>query len=117
MPALPVRTTDAQAPPTVVTVIGEIDVATAPALRHHLQSLPACGTVLDLSGVQLLSAAGLTELVNLYDRLARADARLALAAVPPLVRRVLVITGLDAVMILTDTVKDAIHLLITSVAP
>jgi anti-sigma B factor antagonist len=111
MSALLVQTSIVQAPPTLVTVAGEIDIAKVPTLRRHLLALPDCSTILELSGVQLLSAAGLTELVNLLDRLTRADARLALAATPPSVRRVLAITGLDDTMMLADTVDDAIHLL------
>jgi anti-sigma B factor antagonist len=111
MSALLVRTSSALAPPTVVTIAGEIDIATAPALRCHLLSLPGRSTILELSGVPLLCAAGLTELVDLHDRLTRADARLALAAVPPPVRRVLAITGLDDRMTLTDTLDDAVHLM------
>jgi anti-sigma B factor antagonist len=94
----------------LITIAGEIDIATVPALRRHLLALPPCSTVLELSGVQLLSAAGLTELVNLRDRLTNADARLALAAAPPSVRRILAITGLDDTMTLTDTLQDAVDL-------
>ena len=65
--------------------------------------------------MQLLSAAGLTELVDLHNRLTRADARLALAAAPRLVRRVLAITGLDDTMMLADTLDDAIHLMTTPI--
>jgi anti-sigma B factor antagonist len=117
MSALLVRTFIPQAAPTLVIVAGDIDIdiATAPALRRHLLSLPACSTILDLSGVQLLSAAGLTELVDLHDRLTHADARLVLAAAPPLVRRVLAITGLDDTMTLADTLDDAIHLMTTPI--
>jgi anti-anti-sigma factor len=97
MPALLVRTSVAQAPPTLVAVAGEIDSATVPALRRHLLPLPDRSTVLELSGVQLLSAAGLTELIDLHTRLTRAAARLALAAAPSPVRRALAITGLDDV--------------------
>jgi anti-anti-sigma factor len=113
MSALLIRTSIAQAPPTLVTIAGDIDTATVAGLRRHLLSVPACSTALDLSGVELLSAAGLTELVDLRDRLTRADARLALAAAPRLVRRVLAITGLDDTMMLADTVDDAVHLLTT----
>jgi anti-anti-sigma factor len=115
MSALLARTSIPQAPPTLVTIAGDIDIAAAPALRRHLLSVPDSSTVLDLSGVQLLSAAGLTELVDLRDRLTRADARLALAAAPRLVRRVLVITGLDDTMMLSDTVDDAVHLVTTPI--
>jgi len=117
MSALLVRTSIAQAPPTLVTVAGVIDTATVAGLRRHLLSVPACSTVLDLSGVELLSAAGLTELIDLRDRLTRADARLAVAAAPRLVRRVLAITGLDDTMVLADTVDDAVHLVTTPIPP
>jgi anti-anti-sigma factor len=117
MSALLIRASIAQAPPTLVTVAGDIDTATVAGLRRHLLSVPACSTVLDLSGVQLLSAAGLTELVDLRDRLTHADARLALAAAPRLVRRILAITGLDDTMLLADTVDDAVHLVTTPIPP
>jgi len=117
MSALLVRTSIPQAPPTLITVAGDIDIASAPSLRRHLLSVPASSTVLDLSGVQLLSAAGLTELVDLRDRLTRADARLALAAAPRHVRRLLAITGLDHTMMLADTVDDAVHQLTTPIPP
>ena len=115
MSALLVRASIAKAPPTLVTVAGEIDIASAPALRRHLLSLPDCSTILELSGVELLSAAGLTELVDLRDRLSRADARLALAAAPRLVRRVLVIAGLADTMMLADTLDDAVQLVTTPI--
>ncbi len=115
MSALLVRTSIPQTPPTLVTVAGEIDVATAPSLRRRLLSVPDSSTVLDLSGVQLLSAAGVTELVDFRDRLTRADARLALAAAPRLVRRVLEIAGLDDTMLLADTVDDAARLVTTPI--
>jgi anti-sigma B factor antagonist len=105
--ALLVRTIPAHAPPTLVTVAGEIDIATAPALRRHLSAVPDCHTVLELSDVRLLSAAGLTELVDLRDRLGRAAACLAIAAAPRHVRKVLAITGLDDTVLLADTVDDA----------
>ena len=115
MSALLVRTSIPQVPPTLVTVAGEIDIASAPSLRGHLLSLADCSTILDLSGVQLLSAAGLTELVDLRDRLTRADARLVLAAAPAPVRRVLALTRLDDTLLLADTLDDAIHLVPTPI--
>jgi anti-sigma B factor antagonist len=115
MSALLIQTAIPQAPPTLVTVAGDIDIASAPSLRRHLLSVPGSSTVLDLSGVQLLSAAGLTELVDLRDRLSRAGARLALAGASPSVRRVLTITGLDDTMLLADTLHDAVQLVTTPI--
>jgi anti-anti-sigma factor len=112
MTDLLVQAAPAQAPPTLVTVSGEIDLATVGELRRHLQALPACSTVLDLSGVSLLSASGVTELLRLHDRLARADALLVLAAAPPLARRVLSVIELDRAMVLADTVEDSLDLVV-----
>ena len=114
MPALLIQTSPTQTPPTLVTIAGEIDIASAPALRRHLLSLPEFDTVLELSWVKLLSGAALTELVDLRDRLAQADARLALAATSPSARRVLAITGLDDTMLLADTLDEAVHLVATA---
>ena len=111
MTALLVEISPAQPPPTLVMITGELDIASVPALRRHLLALPECSTILDLSGVELLSAAGVTELVDLRGRLTIADARLVLAAAPRPVRRVLAITGLDQTMVVADTVDDAVHLL------
>lgn len=117
MSALLVRTSPAQVSPTLVTIAGELDIASVPALRRHLHALPDRSTVLELSGVRLLSAAGVTEVVDLRDRLARAGARLALAAAPPRVRRILAITGLDDTIVLADTVDDAIQLMTAASPP
>ena len=61
--------------------------------------------------MRLLSAAGVTELVDLRDRLSRAAARLANRRRPTHVWKVLTITGLGDTVILADTVDDATHLI------
>ncbi len=114
MSPLLVRTLPTGVPLTLVAVVGEIDIASVPALRRHLLALPDTSTILELSGVDLLSAAGLTEVVDLRDRLAGVDASLAVTAARPLVRQVLAITGLDDSIMLTDTVDDAVHLMTTA---
>ena len=114
MPGLVIQTSTPQTRPTVVTVGGEIDIATVPALRRHLRSVPDCTTILEFSGVRLVSAAGLTELVDLRDRLTLAGARLALAGASPSIRRILTITGLDDTVMLADTLHAAVELVSTS---
>ena len=98
---------------TVLAVAGEIDVATAPQLRDHLDTVPGRHTVLDLSDVSLLSAAGLAALLDLQDRLHRADARLALAALSPAARRVLIAAGLDTTLAAAPSVTHAVALITT----
>jgi anti-sigma B factor antagonist len=111
MPDLVVRTISspvASSAAGLIKVAGEIDITSAPALRAHLQALPDRDVVLDMSGVTLLSAAGLTVLLDLQDRLALAGARLMLADIAAPARRILTVTGLDDRLVITATVDDAI---------
>ena len=93
---------------TLVTISGEVDIATVAGLREHLRAIPGRHTVVEMSGVELLSAAGLTVLLELQDRLARVGARVVLAAGPACVRRVLTVSGLDGKLALKPTVENAV---------
>jgi anti-sigma B factor antagonist len=105
---LSVRTVPA---PPLVAVAGEIDMATADELRDCVLAMPDGDVILNLSGVQLLAAAGLTVLLELHDGRARVGARLVVAAAPRSVRRVLAVTGHETTFLTTDTVDDAIALI------
>jgi anti-sigma B factor antagonist len=95
---------------TLVTVAGEVDIATAPELRGHLLALPDRSVVVDMSEVGLLSAAGLSVLLDLQDRLTRTGARVVLTNAAACVRRVLDLTGLDEIFAMASTVEDAVEL-------
>jgi stage II sporulation protein AA (anti-sigma F factor antagonist) len=110
VPALTVHIRTVPAP-TLVTIVGEIDLLTAPELRAHVLAVPDGDVVLDASGVELLAAAGLRVLLDLQDRRARAGARLVLAAPSPPVWRILAITGCDTTIPMTATVEDAVGLI------
>ena len=94
--------------PTLVAVAGEIDLLTALQFRDELGALPDGDVVLDLSGVRLLAAAGLSVLLDLQDRQARVGAQVVLAAARPLLRRVLCMTGLDRHLLMTATTDEAV---------
>jgi anti-anti-sigma factor len=100
---------------TLVAISGEVDIATVAELREHLRAIPGRHTVVEMSGVELLSAAGLTALLELRDRLARVGARVVLAAGPACVRRVLTVSGLDVELALAPTVEDAVTALTSGV--
>ncbi len=94
----------------VVSVAGEIDVATAPQLRKRLQRLSAEGRttiVVDLLGVSFLDSTALGVLVGALRRCREAGGELRLAATHPRVLRVFQITGLADVFPLHATVADA----------
>ena len=113
MPAL-IRIVRMDASTTVVAAVGDIDLASAPQLHPRLLVLPDRDTVLEMSGVSLLAAAGLTALLDIQDRLTRAGARLVLAAPSPPVRRALAITRLDTRLATAPTVDAGIVLITPS---
>ena len=107
-PALSVRRQDGY---TIVTISGEVDIASAPGLREQLLDLLRPGAsriIIDLSGVTFCDASGLAVLVGasrLADLLADV---LRLAAPTPLMATVLRLTGLDSRFEIFVTVPKAI---------
>jgi anti-anti-sigma factor len=82
---------------TIAGLAGELDVASAPALREQLLSLLRPGSsrlVIDLSKVRICDASGLAVLVGVSRRARLLGGFLRLAAVSPQADRVLHITGL-----------------------
>jgi anti-sigma B factor antagonist len=83
---------------TIAELAGELDIASAPALREQLLSLLRPGSsplVIDLSKVSLCDASGLAVLVGIGRRARLLGGSLRLAAVSPQADRVLHITGLQ----------------------
>lgn len=84
-----------------VALSGELDLASAPHLQQVLDQLCRDGypeIVLDLSGLEFLSAAGVTVFHRVDDHLRAANGRLVLHRPGHRARRVLAITGLDTVL-------------------
>jgi anti-sigma B factor antagonist len=94
----------------VVTVEGDLDLASAPRLKLALVDLMGKGYgryVLDLSQLTHMDSMGLGVLVGFHKRLDN-DARLALACVPPKQRKLLELTGLDTRFDSFPTVEEAV---------
>lgn len=94
----------------VVSLAGELDLATAPRLREVLLAILSDGTiepphlppnvlVVDLSELEMLSAAGLTVLYEVHQIGAQAGIRLRIVTGtrPSLSRRILHMSGLESV--------------------
>lgn len=82
-----------------VRVAGEVDIATVAAFRSALWSAPARPVVqLDLSGLRLLSAAGVRTLLAAHLRVRARGGELVVVDPTPVVARVLRATGLHRVM-------------------
>jgi len=81
----------------VVTVHGELDVASAPKLRAALARRPTGQpVVISLSDVSFMDGAGIDVLVEAVERGEREGFSVAIADAPPGVLRLLDITGLGA---------------------
>jgi anti-anti-sigma factor len=100
----------------VVGVSGRIDLSNADALREALTAALAkarTALIVDLSGVEYISSAGLRSLVIVF-KSGRAQGReFAIAAPGPLVREILAISRFDLVFPIYDTVGGAIEGLAT----
>ncbi|MEU8179541.1 STAS domain-containing protein [Micromonospora sp. NPDC049044] len=82
-----------------VRVAGEVDIATVAAFRSALWSVPARPVVqLEMSGLRLLSAAGVRALLGAHLRVRARGGELVLVDPTPVVARVLRATGLHRVM-------------------
>lgn len=97
---------------TWVTLSGELDLTSAPRLQQLLDQL--CREnhreiVLDLAGLEFLSAAGLSVFLRADDRLRAEGRRLILTHPGRRVRRVLAITQLDTVLTIQEAARDLDH--------
>lgn len=96
---------------TVVQVVGEIDVYTAPQLRERLDAEIDAGRydlVVDLSGVSFMDSTGLGVLVGRLKQIRLNDGSMRLVCAHDRVLKVFVITGLDKVFTIYPTVGEAV---------
>lgn len=94
----------------VVSVAGEIDTVTASQFREQLASVITCGArrvVVDLARVTFMDSAGIGVLTATHRVLAVQQGSLAVVSPSPAVRRVLSLSGLDQVILVTSSVPDA----------
>ncbi|WP_034091804.1 STAS domain-containing protein [Streptacidiphilus albus] len=94
----------------VLEITGDLDHATAPALRQCLATValtPGQCLVLDLSGLDFCDSSGITALLTARSLATAQGADMALAAVPANTTRILRITGLDRVFVLHPDTETA----------
>lgn len=93
----------------IITVSGELDIATSPRLRdvlsnaeemHHL-------VVMDLTAVSFIDSTTLSVLIAGVRQLRESGDDLRLVGMQPQVARVIDVTGLSAVFPIYDNVEDA----------
>jgi anti-sigma B factor antagonist len=92
-----------------VTVIaaGEIDLYTAPKLQTSLAAIidsagPAARVVVDMSGVEFCDSTGMNVLLSCLRQVRERGGELELAAPRPAIKKILQVTGLDAVFTVSE---------------
>jgi anti-anti-sigma factor len=95
----------------VVTVRGEVDLASAPSLKATLDPLvePGTGLVVDMSDVTFCDSSGLSVLVQCRELASDSGADpLRLVITRPSITRVFDVTGLDQVFEIYASLDDAV---------
>ena len=97
----------------LVTVAGEIDIATVARLRERLRALAASGRplVADLEQVSFIDASGLGALAGAARLAAEHGVSLHVVCSRPHIRRLFRLTGLDRSMRLARTLAEALQIL------
>lgn len=92
----------------VMSVVGEVDVATAPRFAACLDEVPVTAPmlVIDLSEVSLLDSTGLGVLLKCNER--TGGGRVRLVAPSPQLRKVFAIVALDQVLPIFATLTEAL---------
>ncbi len=95
----------------VVTVAGEVDIATVARLRERLSALAAGGVplVADLDQVSFIDATGLGALVGAAREAAAQGASLYVVCARPQTRRLFRVTGLDRQIPLARDLAEVLH--------
>lgn len=107
--SISLRTQQGSGGETVVTAMGELDLATVELVRDELLPAVDRGTViLDLAGVTFCDSSGLRMLVEAHRRAKARGTCLRLAALTTPVRRLLEITRADQVFAVFPDVDSAL---------
>jgi anti-sigma B factor antagonist len=103
----------------IVTVSGEIDIATATRLREGLVELAAtgCPLVADLNQVRFIDSAGLSALVGTAKHAAAHGGSLHVVCARPKIRQLFRLTGLDHRIPLARTLAEVREALGARTAP
>ena len=95
----------------VMRVTGEIDMATAPRLRQHVQTVTArdiAGLVLDLERVEFIDSTGLGVMVGAAKRMRIVSGGFRIVCSQPHLNELFALTRLNEVFDLYETLEDAL---------
>jgi anti-sigma B factor antagonist len=94
---------------TVITLSGELDLATSPTLECELdrvQSSEVGLVMLDLRGLEFMDCSGLAVVVSAHARAAKASGPLALVNVSQQIQRLMQLTGVAEQLTIANTAEE-----------
>jgi anti-sigma B factor antagonist len=95
----------------IVSVTGEVDMATAPELLHELQTLAAgrpLTIVVDLTAVGFLDASGISALAQTHKQLQIGSGQLIVVTSTAIILQLFETTGIDQAIRVSPTLADAL---------
>jgi anti-sigma B factor antagonist len=98
-----------EGPAAVVSVTGELDLASSPALREELERASATGAelvILDLRGLTFMDSTGLSVVVKAHQRAVESGHRFAVVRGGKQVQRLLMLTGVGERLTVIDQPEE-----------
>ena len=98
---------------TVVEIAGDIDSNTAPQAQERVLPLvqPGSKILLDMSGVEYMSSAGLRILLSMYRQISRGDGGIVLVGLGEEIKDTMSVTGFLNFFRTCDTVDEGLQAL------
>ena len=94
---------------TVISLSGELDLASSPALQEELERAAAAETpmlIIDLRELDFMDSTGLSVLVRAHQRIEERGRQLAMVRGPQQVQRLLSLTGVADRLTLVDSPEE-----------
>jgi anti-sigma B factor antagonist len=91
----------------VVQVVGDVDLATIPSLRAHLDQVRGDRVALDLGGVDLFDPLGFGLVIAASLRARRRGAQMVVVCPPGRPRELFAESGVDRILTVVDSLDDA----------
>ncbi|MBV9002507.1 MAG: STAS domain-containing protein, partial [Solirubrobacterales bacterium] len=94
---------------TIITVSGELDLASSPALQEELDRVAASETqrlIIDLRALDFMDSTGLSVLVRAHQRAEEQGRELAMVKGPQQVQRLLSLTGVADRLTVADSPEE-----------
>lgn len=98
---------------TLVEMAGDIDSNTAPQAQEQILPLvqPAAKILLDMSGVEYMSSAGLRMLLSMYRQVSRQNGSIVLVGLAEEIKDTMSVTGFLNFFTIRDTVDEGLKAL------